>query len=349
MFSPRLLILALAAALSSQGATTSYSPPVGGARITFAQGTRFTGMPFVNPAVKLGVIASNTSQVITLDDSDANMATALSGGTAYYLEITAGPEITYVGDRFEVDVATTTATANHTITVTAGSPTNTLASLPDTLDGYTFVVRPHVTLGQLFGTKDNELMHGSTVASSADQVVFLNPQTQGFSTYFYLRNSTGTLAQWTLIGGGSTNRDNTVIPPGVGMIVHRNNPTPVTLTWHGGIRQNSFVQPLVAGLNLVAEPLPLASSPMERALTYANGVTGSTIASSADQVLLPTGSGYQTYFLLRNSTGSLEQWTLIGGGSTSHNDTKLFNPTTAVFIRKNLADPDYSIPYTLAL
>jgi hypothetical protein len=345
----RYLALCLVTALTASASVTSYSPPVGGAQITFAQGTRFSGMPFINPAAQLGIVASNTSQVITLSDTAANMSTALTAGTAYYLEITAGPDVTYVGDRFEVDVTNTRASANHTITITLGSATNTLATLPNSLDGYSLTVRPHVTLGQLFGTKANEKMHGSTVASAADQVVFLNPLTQGYSTYFYLRNSSGTLAQWTLIGGGSTNRDNTVIPPGIGMIVHRNDASPVTLTWKGDIRRNSFIQPLVAGLNLVAEPLPIASSPLERALTYANGVAGSTVSSSADQVLVHTGTGYQTYFLLRNSSGSLEQWTLIGGGSTNRNNTKIFSSTGAVFIRKNLADADYSIPFTLNL
>lgn len=336
-------------ALTASGATISYSPPVGGSRITIEPGTRFSGMPFVNPAAMLGAVASSSGNVITLSNTATNMATALTAGTAYYVELTSGPEVTHVGDRFEVDVTATIASANHTITIAPGASTNTLANLPAGIGGYTLVVRPHVTLGQLFGTKSNELMHGSTVSSSADQVVLFNPATQGYSTYFYLRNSTGSLAQWTLIGGGSTNRDNTIIPPGVGLIVHRNQPTPVTLIWKGEIRRNSFVQPLVAGLNLVAEPLPISRSFLERAMTHANGIAGATVSSSADQVLVPTGSGYHTYFLLRNSSGTLEQWTLIGGGSTNHNNAKLFTPTGAVFIRKSLADPDYSIPYSLNL
>lgn len=349
MLSPRLLALALVAALTGQAATVSYSPPVGGARITFEQGTRFSGMPFMNPAVKLGVIASNTEQVITLDDSGTNMANHLESGKAYYLEITAGPEVTFIGDRFEVDVSTTIASANQTITIATGSSRNTLATLPETIADYSLAIRPHVTLGQLFGTKGNELMNGSTVLSSADQVALFDPHTQSYQTYYFLRNSTGTVAQWTLVGGGSTNRDNTPVPPGSGMIVRRVLDSSVTLTWAGAIRMNAFAQPLVAGMNLVAEPFPVASSPLDRALTHANGMNGSTVLSSSDQVQINTGSGYSTYYLLRNVSGSVEQWTLVGGGSTNQNNSKIFAPTGAVFIRKILADADYYVPYTLNL
>ncbi len=344
-----LLTLTLTLAMTAYGATVSYSPPVGGAQITFEQGKRFSGMPFINPNVYRGVIAENTTQVITLSNSTTDMSTALASGTAYYAEITAGPDVTYVGDRFEVDVDSTIASANHTFTITLGSTTNTMASLPASLDGYAVAIRPHVTIGQLFGTKANELMQGSANLTTADQVVFFNPHTQSYQTYYYLRNPSGTFAQWTLVGGGSTNQDNTPIPPGVGFIVHRNNSSPVTLTWAGAIRRNSFAQPLVAGLNLIAEPVPVSSSPQDRALTHANGITGSANLSTADQVSVFNGVGYSTYYLLRNPSGTFEQWTLVGAGSTNQNTTKLFSPSGAVFIRKILADPHYLAPYTLSL
>ncbi|MEZ5414238.1 MAG: hypothetical protein R3F03_07980 [Opitutaceae bacterium] len=344
----RYITLSFVAALAAQAATVSYSPPVGGARITFEPGTRFTGMPFLNPAVHQGTVSSNNGGAVTLSDAEANIGAKLSSGTAYYLEIISGPDVTYIGDRFEVDVSATIASANNTITASSGSTTNTMASLPE-LAGYSLVVRPHVTLGQLFGTKTNELMHGSTILGSADQVVFFNPTNSSYATYYYARNSSGSIAQWTLVGGGSTNRDNTPIPPGVGMIVHRKHTEPVTLTWAGEIRRNAFSQPLAAGLNLVAEAFPVASSPLNRGLTYANGVTGATILSQADQVLVYNGAGYDTYYLARNSTGSIEQWVLVGGGSTNHNSSKVFSPTEARFIRKILADPDYYIPNWLNL
>lgn len=345
----RSFIFCLATALTAHAATVSYSPPVGGSRVTFNQGRQFSGMPFINPSSQLGVISSNTSQVITLNDTNVDMSTSLTNGTAYYLEITNGPDVTYVGDRFEVDVSSTRGSADHTITIISNADTNTIGSLPASLDGYAIAIRPHITLGQLFGTKTNELMHGSTTLPTADQVIFLNPQTQAYQTYYYLRNSSGTIAQWTLVGGGSTNRDNTPIPPGVGIIVVRNGDSSVTLNWGGAIRRNTFAQPLVAGLNLIAEPFPVASSPADRAMTHANGMTGATTLPSSDQVVVYNGSGYDTYYLLRNPSGSIEQWTLVGGGSTNRNTSKIFDPTQAVYIRKILADPDYITPYILNL
>ena len=345
----RYLTLSLVAVLTTQAATVSYSPPVGGSRITFEPGRRFTGMPFINPAVQRGVIASNSTTVITLENSSIDVSAALANGTSYYLEIVAGPEITFIGERFEVDVGATIGSANATITIKSGSNTNTLPTLPDNITDYQVVVRPHITIGQIFGTKANELMSGSANLATADQIVFLDPQTQSYQTYYFLRNGTGTIAQWTLVGGGSTNRDSTIIPPGVGMIVQRNAATPVTLTWTGEVRRNSFAQPLVAGLNLIAEPFPVESSPVERALTYSNGAIGSANLSQADQVAVFNGSGFDTYYLLRNATGTVEQWTLVGGGSTNRNNTKFFKPTGAVMLRKILADTNYFVPYSLNL
>ncbi|MCC6414444.1 MAG: hypothetical protein IT582_00830 [Opitutaceae bacterium] len=343
-----IISFCLIATLVCPAATVSYSPPVGGTRVAFAQGMRFTGMPFVNAPSHRGVVASNTTHVITLGNGSSNLASVLTSGTAYYVEIVGGPAVTYVGERFEVDVAATVASANATLTIASGSSTNTLSTLPD-LTAYRLVIRPHVTIGQMFGTKARELMQGSTNLSTADQIVILDPQTQSFLTYYFLRNPTGTVAQWTLVGGGSTNRDNTPIPPGTGMIVHRKAATAVTLAWSGHIRRNAFAQPLTAGLNLIAEPFPVDSSPLERALTYSNGVAGSANLSQSDQVAVFNGIGYDTYYLLRNPTGTIEQWTLVGGGSTNHNTQKFFKSTGAVFIRKMIADADYFIPYSLNL
>jgi len=344
-----LLSVLLAAPLAF--AITAYSPPVGGAQITIAPGTQFVGMPLANQAVAYGLVSGNTSTVLTLNNASNNVGALLSASTTYYVELTAGPDSLFVGDRFEVDVATTIANANNTLAIVAGSNANTLSSLPtgSLLNGYTVTVRPHVTLGQLFGTFSNQLMHGATVTSAADQVLFFNSQSQAFQTYYFLRNASGTVAQWTLVGGGSTNRDSTTIPPGVGVGVIRNTSGSVTLTWMGEVRRNAFVMPLVVGYNLVSQPLPINSTPVQNLLTYANGFTGATVASSADQIEVFTSGAFQTYYLLRNASGSIEQWTLIGGGSTNHNNTTLLNGFGSVLLKRTTPAPDYTVPYNLSL
>jgi hypothetical protein len=324
--------------------------PLGAIRPTFAAGNRFSGMSLVNPAVARGSIASHSSAAITLSYAGRSIGAALTTGTDYFVELTGPVSGTYVGARLEVDVAATKLSDNNTITVLPGSPRSTLSTLPASsgLAGHTLVVRPHVTLGQILGTKNNPLMQGATVVASADQVQLLNPQSQAFETYYFLRNSTGSVAQWTKIGGGSANQDALPIPPGVGMVVVRNTASAVTLDWLGEVRTNRSAQPLVAGNNLVSQPVPIDSSPVQRALTFANGATGSTVTTQADNLQTLVGGVIQTYYLLRNASGSVEQWTRIGSGTTNQNNAVLFTADGAVVVKKFSADPNYYVPNTLA-
>lgn len=351
MKKPLLLLTLLAATTVSQAVDTAYTAPVGGTQITFSQGSRFTGMSFLNSAVARGSVTATSGSILTLSAGSSNLGSLLTSTAAYYVELIAGPTSTYVGDRFEVDVTATIASANGTVSVNLASVNSTMGSLPSTSDlsGYTAVIRPHVTLGQLFGTKTNQLMQGSTVVSTADQVLFLNPLSQAFETYYFLKNASGSIAQWTKVGGGSANQDNTVIPPGVGVVVVRNGSSPVTLTWSGEVRLNQFAQPLVAGNNLVCQPLPIDASPASRSMTVANGMTGSTSSTTADKIQFPVAGVFKTYYLLRNAAGTVEQWTLVGGGSTNQNTAMLFPSNGAVIINKISADANNLVPYTLSL
>lgn len=335
-------------ALSAFAADEAVSPPVGGMTITFQPGSRFTGMTLVNPAAFHGAVTSSTSSVITVSGS-TNIGALLNASTKYYVEFTGGSPSTYVGDRFEVDVAATRASANNTITISLGDLKNTMASLPTgaSLSGYSAAIRPHVTIGQLFGTLSNPIMNGSTIVSSADQVLLYNTQLQSFETYYFLRNAAGTIMQWTRVGGGSTNRDNEVIPPGAGMVVVRNTGTPVSVSWTGEVRTHAFAQPLVAGNNLVAHPFPIDASPSMRSMTVGNGMTGSTSVGSADTIQFPVAGVFRTYYLLRNASGTVEQWTLVGGGSTNRSNELLFSSSGAVVLNKKSADANYVVPFVL--
>lgn len=342
----KLATLLALSATAAFAADVAYTPPVGGMQVSISPGTRFSGMSLVNAAVYRGVVASVSGNTVTLTGSGANVGAVLTTGTAYYVEFTAGPTSTYVGDRFDVDVAATQTSANGSITVTLAQR-GTLASVPDTasLAGYSLVIRPHVTIGQLFGTKDNQLMQGSTIASSADQVLLYNTQAQGFDTFFFLRNASGSTAQWRKVGGGSTNRDTEIIEPGQGVAVVRNAATPVTLTWLGEIRTNTFAQPLGVGYSLVAQPWPVAASPTQRVMNSTGGWTGSTISTQADKFLVYSNGTFNTYFFLRNASGSTQQWRLIGGGTTNRNDEQLFGADAGVMVQRIAADSNHSVPY----
>ncbi len=188
-------------------------------------------------------------------------------------------------------------------------------------------------------------MHGSTSPTTADRLQFFNPSSQAWETYFFLKNSSGSIVQWTKTGGGSTNRDNEIIAPGAGFSVVRNATSPVTIHIAGKARTNGFAQPLVAGNNLIAQPWPIAASPLQRQMTTANGMTGSTSPTTADKILKNNSDVFATYYLLRNSLGSIEQWTLSGGGSTDRSNDLLFGETSSVIISKIYDDMNYLVPY----
>jgi len=332
--------------LSPSSGPSTATAPLGVLCPLFSPGTRFAGMSLINTTVCRDVISSHTATGLTLGTGGRNLGALLDASATYFVEITGGPVSTYVGDRLEVDVAATKAAANNTLFVVPSSPRSTLAALPVSsgLTGYTVAVRPHVTLGQLFGVKGNTVMQGAAVVSSADQILLLNSQTQGFETYYLLRNASGSIVQWTKIGGGSASQDNLPIAAGVGMTVIRNGATPLTLVWFGEMRLNAFAQPFVAGNNLVSQPFPFDQSPMQRMMTHANGFTGSAILGNADQIQVYSNAAIQTYYLLRNASGSIEQWTLVGGGSTNYNQAQIIPMDGAIVVRKVAADPLYIVP-----
>lgn len=342
----KLVTLLALSATAAFAADVAYTPPVGGMQVSFDQGSRFTGITLVNPAVYRGVVASVSGTTITLSTGAANVGAALTTGTAYYLELTAGPTSTYIGDRFDLDVAATQASANGSVTVSLAQR-NTLASVPDTaaLAGYSITIRPHVTLGQMLGTKDNPLVQGSNILANADQVRFINPVSQAWDTYYFFRSVNGATVQWTKVGGGNTSRDSEIIPPGTGFVFVRNGASSLPITWVGEVRTNSFAQPLVAGKNLVCQPWPVSASPLQRSMTFASGLAASNIVASADKIQTNPAGIYNTYYLFRSVNGLTEQWTLIGGGNTNRGNELLFGSDTSVIISKVNADPNYIVPF----
>jgi hypothetical protein len=332
----------LAACAFAQTATTD---PVGFTKFSFPTGRKAVGVNLMNSQTISDTVASNTASSITLSGT-SNAGSLLSAGAAYYVEVVAGSSSTYVGDRMDVDTAATITAANNTLVLSATGEGNTFGTLAaDTLSGYRIVVRKHVTIGQVFGTKGNTPMQGGTSSSAADQILFY--RNGAFETYYLLRNPTGTIEQWVKVGGGSASCDNTVIYPGTGLIVNRVGASQADVTFVGGVRTNALAKPLTAGYNLVSNGFPVDQTPAARLMTAANGFTGSTSSGTADRVLLLQASGsFDTYYLLRNASGSIEQWTKVGGGSTNYSSATLFGWAGAALIYKMNPDSSHVLPVT---
>ena len=333
--------LAMAAATALTASLHVNAAPAGSMVITINPGPQLVGLPLVNAPAHEATITSATPGIWILDTA---IEVPLDVDTRYFVEITGGVSNTWIGERFELDVAATIAAAAPSVHLEPNANLNTLN--PGSIDptGYTLAIRRHITLGQVFGTGENPRLIGTTSPSTADKVSLFDPSTQRFETYYLLRSPNGAIEQWTLIGGGSTNRDGTVIPPGAGVLVSRRAAQTSYLVLTGEVRPHAFAQPLVRGLNLVSEPFPRPHSPQTRGLSAANGFQGATSPNAADQFHVLQDGRFTSFYLLRSPNGAIEQWTQIGGGTISRNEQPLITPDSAVFLAKQSADPDYFVP-----
>jgi len=348
-------ILSTSFFLSGAQGQTAKTNPVGFVTLNIQPGYNAIGPTLVNSPVFQGLVASSAGSAITLSTTGGsiNLATTLQAGIQYYVEVAQpnGAVATYLGDFLEVDVATTRAAANNVISMQVASY-NTLSSPLPNLTGYSVIIRPHVTLGQAFGTLGNILLKGAGSSGSADQVQFYDRTTGGFQTYWFRSNVAGTIAEWrSLNGADTTNYSNLAIPPGVGVFVLRQLANPaLNITFVGSVRTNDLRQPLVQGYNLVAQGLPSGHSPASLGMNIAGGFVGAGSAASADQILFldPTTGSYSTYWFRANVAGTTQQWRSLNAADTTDymNTTSFFDGTKAVFIVKTAADGDRFLPIT---
>jgi len=288
-----------------------------------------------------------SGNVVMTTSTGVNLGAALKASKQYYLEVVGESvnNLGYVGERFEVDVAATIASANATITLKTSSPTNTISPVPD-LSDYGFVVREHVTMAQVFGGTGNVKLSGSGLASSSDQVLFFDNATGGFTTYWFRANAQATDVSWrSTTDGDTTDYSNMAIRPGIGLFVYRQpSAGAITLTMAGAVRNTAFRNPLPAGYTLISPPAPMKHSPAVANMVAANGWKGSGSASAADQVHVWTGRAFDAYWFRANTTGTIQEWRNTNDAdSANHMNDALFPSGKAIFVRKLQPDPEYIV------
>ena len=339
------LLSLLAAGTFAQTATTA---PVGFVKTTIpAQSNVVVGVPMVNAPVATAAVSSVSASTITLSGTGLNLATLINDGREYYVEIK-DPAMTYDGDRFEINETTTIAQASGTIMIDTAAITNTMASVP-TLTGCSVLVRPHVTIGQIFGTQANPIMSGGTTPEAADTVSFFANGT--WNTYFFYTTTRGTLVQEWRSFPSNAFSNNTPIPSGVSVLVSHKKDVPVSLAMVGAVRTNGFARPLAVGTALVADGFPVAMSLRDRGYLEANGFKSGATSETADNILVWNGLGYDTYFLLKSRLVTVARWVKFGdAGNTDVTDDKnIFSDVTGCFLVRRNPDPNFyqTIPYSL--
>jgi hypothetical protein len=264
---------------------------------------------------------------MTLTATDGSAAALPSLVRPHYLEVLGhvdGVTVALVGHRFEIDeVATSAAGAGELVLDVASRLNTATAASVAGLANYRVAVRPHWTLATLFGTGASGKFSPATSIASADQVFVWNGT--GFSV-FYFRG--GAVPQWRNIATGPANQDHAIVPPGVGVIVKKQQGA-AAIAVVGEVRTNAFVRVPYVGAQVVASAFPVGSSPADWRLVAGSGLTASTSPTFADQLLTWSASGFTTFFL---RAGATFEWRNGETSPTNFSTSHLFTPTGAALL-----------------
>ena len=259
--------------------------------------TQTVGVSVVNAPLYAGRVAQVTgADEIALENMGGIQ---IVPSTACYLEVLDGAQ---AGHRVEVF-----SLGAGLAVLGLDSPLSTLKALSPELTGARVVVRPHVTLAQVFPVT---VFQAGAVAEAADQVLF---HENGVWHTHWLTARAGS-RMW--ISANDTARpevsqNGRIIPPGTGVMVKTpgNNTRAVTLTGH--VRTTPWRMALAAGTNLLALPWPVDSTPKGLGMSLEDGFAASGNQTLADQIQLwqadstPGRTTYDAYFLLKRGADGL--------------------------------------------
>lgn len=307
-------------------AESAVTLPLGWRAVELGAGSATIGIPFREaPEFSSRVISMNAL------DLAVHGTPSLSGGFKGFVEVVSG---IHAGLRFEI-----AGTSPGRISLAAAG------ALPD-LTGAGIVVSAHHTLGGVFA---KEKFRGSTNPANADQLQFFVNDGTGsgqFQLYYLLDARPGNPTwQWRAFLPGGGDQSGRVISPGEGVFVKRvSNAATARLLLTGQVRANPFVQPLKAGMNLLASPFPVPLTPRQRWILDPSATfAASTNLNAADQFQLYQNGAFRVFYLLDHPTQA-DQWREVMAGSPNYNDLPVFKPAEAVFFRRNQASPGYRIP-----
>jgi uncharacterized protein (TIGR02597 family) len=300
-FATALALSAAALCLPAAAQNTATTDPVGfitlnisGATATGGAAFSFRSLGLTRPVEYQG----NAEQVAaaTLTDNEATWtanqfspAGATVATATHYLEIVRPPnsQTAVPGEGSTYDIVGTDA---GTKTITLGQ---NLA--PGVASGALFKIRKHWTIGAVFGQNNEAGLTGGT-PDNADRLLVYNSSTNGYDTYFYQLGGSGT--GWRSTADLNTDVSGKVLYPDEGIVLKRSAASNVAVVLTGAVKTGATSIPVLPGTNVVANvfgaPMTLASSN----LYTGNSATGLNPGnlSTADQVLIYNGTGYDIYY-----------------------------------------------------
>jgi hypothetical protein len=334
-----LLLLLLAPRLFAEPVQLPYS---------LLPGPNYVGVPLLRPALFSGKINQTDSANFRMEVNSyppIDFTSVPGWSTApCFLEVSSAPaDASLEGERYEVDPVRTLAEKGFVVLKT--SPYNTRADLPSALAGASFSIHPHWTLATLFGNATTTALEKGWSAAVSDEVRLYDPTTKtGYRAFFASTGDDKNLPGWRLTNNRmGADQSETVMPPGYGIILLRNQDENLTFTVTGEARTHAFRFPLRAGMNLLAPGHMKNFSLQGLSAVSANGFVAGSSPVASDQVRILVGQRTETFAFL---AGTPPHWVPLQSRYGLPPEEAVIAPTTkALEIRKVKADPDFVIPY----
>jgi uncharacterized protein (TIGR02597 family) len=241
---------------------------------------------------------------------DPTSAIATNSGAAYTPGEFAGTDAAgnathYL--QFESDGLIVDIIANDATTITAGADLTGLAA-----SGDAYVVKEHMTLGDVFGDSGSGLTSGANSTSSDLLYVMSSDGLGTFATYYVQTDPTGAGAflggdGWRQVGASnSLDMSNVVIGPDDGVIVSRSATDDVDIVVAGSVNVIDHQRGLPSGFSMVSYPYPVDVTLDDSDIYSAtNGYVSGANSSSSDLVYVLGSDGlYTTYYYQTDPTGA---------------------------------------------
>jgi uncharacterized protein (TIGR02597 family) len=281
-----LVLLALLPGLtSSTKAVDVFTDPVGFITLNIAGGSpsqvSYLGLGMVRVQKVQSIITAHSGTVLT-DSSQTWTNNQFNGtGNAHFVELLNGNGAGRVAD--------IVATGPNSITTSIDFGTDVV---PGTT---TYRIRPDWTLATVFGATNDVGFGTGLSATTADNVLVFDPVTKAYTTY-YFRTGAG----WRLSTDPFTDKSNAVLDFEGGVITIRRNAVSLSSKLVGAVKLGKTSIPIATGANIVGNVYPITNLTLNASnLFTTNSATGfqdGLSATSADDLLVWTGTTYLTYY-----------------------------------------------------
>ncbi len=307
-------LLALALTGASQAQTAVYTAPVGYTTQTLvANRQNLVGINVMTPVIASGSLTAVSGA--TLTDSNTNFTQAITAGKTAVLEITSGS-------------GTVPGTVQDFVTWSGNSITLP-AAVTGVAVGNTYRIRLAPTLQEIFpvGT-----LAGSVIASTADKVWIPT----GPGTYDRFWYKTGASAGWRKTTNGSN--DTGAVTGDVpllyidGIIVEKKG-TAKDLVLTGEVKTKGSNVLLAQGQNLISVIPPTGSTLFNAGLQ--GDIAGSALASTADIVWVPNGSGSFVRYWYKSTSPAGWRTTSTGSDNTGAVSVDVPLPPSIIIQRRS--------------